>query len=359
MPRGCYVLLGLIVLWSCTPPERLPPRFRADPRELISFRLPDIGPRRPSPVLREYVEPVNRRQADSLRTPAGYTRTRLLQLADGLLFKQYERQGKAPPSPVQSLRALLLAPAEFRRFQPLFSDSYRRPLYFHTVAQRRQTLAVLNWGFFGSIPAGDILGQRCHALGKVCQAGLYHQSEQRTRKRTDLRYTLAINRQGKAVIFRGGLGKNSARWYSRAVGGGILLFDREQALPLWLAVGRKNYNSYYVQGRYNESSIVRTGQAGDPSRRAPRCAMGIMADGSLLLLHWGEGRYRLTGGATPAQLALALKQMGAVRALLFDGGGAPVMAVRTRGGRPITNTLPEHTRTSNYYYNYSFLALTH
>jgi len=54
-----------------------------------------------------------------------------------------------------------------------------------------------------------------------------------------------------------------------------------------------------------------------------------------------------------------MKEMGAVRALMFDGGGAPVMVVRTKQGQNLTRTLPEHTRTSNYYYNYSFMVLTH
>lgn len=60
-----------------------------------------------------------------------------------------------------------------------------------------------------------------------------------------------------------------------------------------------------------------------------------------------------------SQLAVLMKELGCVRALMFDGGGAPVMVVRTKKGQMLTHTHPEHSRTSNYFYNYSFLVLTH
>lgn len=358
---GRIFVLGLLaaalVLNGCR--ERETPQFKVDPEELMRFRPPDLRPFRPSPVFKESLLPVNPQQAAILKTPGDYQRTRLLQLAEGILFKQYERKGHYPPDPVQTLRVLLIKPRAFSKVHALFSDQFRKPLYFYTVAHRRKTLAVMNWGFFGAIPAGDILGQRCIQQGARCRPALYHNSERRTRKRTDLRYTLVINRQGRATLFRGGLGKQARQWYSLALGGGILLFDRDLAPPLWFATGRKNYSMFYAQPRYNDPGIVKAGQAGDPRRSAPRSALGIMADGSLLYLQIGEGRYRLIGGATPARLALLLKQMGAIKALMFDGGGAPVMVVRTQQGQTISRTLPEHTRTSNYYYNYSFLVVTH
>lgn len=339
--------------------ERESPQFKVDLEELIRFRPPDLRPFRPSPVFKEYLMPVNLQQASVLKTPVDYHRTRLLQLADGILFKQYEHKGYSPPDMSRTLRALLIAPRAFSKLQVLFSDRFGKPLYFYTVAQRSQTMAVMNWVFFGSLPAGDILGLRCSQQGARCRPALYFDSEKRTGKRTDRRYTLAINRQGKASIFRGGLGKHSGKWYKLALGGGILLFDQDRAPPLWFATGRKNYTVLYSQARFNDPDLIKTGQAGDPSRSAPRSALGIMADGSLLYLQIGEGRYRLQGGATPARLAVLLKQMGAVKALMFDGGGAPVMMIRTRQGQTISRTLPEHTRTSNYFYNYSFLVLTH
>ncbi|PIQ23264.1 hypothetical protein COW64_25680, partial [bacterium (Candidatus Blackallbacteria) CG18_big_fil_WC_8_21_14_2_50_49_26] len=298
--------------------EKQTQKFEVKPQDLLKFNPPDQRPRMPSPEFKEYLLPVNKVQATDLRTPNDYHRSRMLQLSPGVLFKQYERKGIYPPDPVQTLRALLIQPKAFKQIQVLFSDQYRHPLYFYKVANRTQTMAVMNWGFFGSIPGGDILGQRCTRQGVNCKSGIYHNSEKRTGKRTDLRYTLAITKKGQAQIFRGGLGPQSGKWYTKAMGGGILLFDRDLAPQLWVAVGRKYYTHYYLNPRYNEASIVRSGQAGDPSRPAPRSAMGIMADGSILYLQLGEGKLRLEGGATPARLAKIMKEMGAVRALMFD-----------------------------------------
>lgn len=338
--------------------------FRVKPEDLIKFRPPDVRPSVPKPVSFEapvavasYL-PVNKRAAEVLRTPNGYHRTRLFQLSEGILFKQYERNGKGN-QPEVTIRALRIEPQAFGKMQVLFSDTPKRPLYFYKVAQRRQTLAIMNWSFFGSIPAGDILGQRCSHQGLNCKSGLFHTSEKRTGKRTDRRYLLTINRRNQAQIQRGGLGPQSNKWYQLAMGGGILLFDRDLAPALWLATGRKNYNTLFASSRYNEASIVSNGQAGDVRRSAPRSAMGVMADGSLVYVQIGEGKYRLKVGATPARLAVLMKELGCVRALMFDGGGAPVMVVRTKKGQMLTQTHPEHSRTSNYFYNYSFLTLTH
>ncbi|MGE3724657.1 MAG: phosphodiester glycosidase family protein [Candidatus Sericytochromatia bacterium] len=339
-------------------------QFKVKPEDLIKFRPPDVGPPIPSPMAFEapvavssYL-PVNKRAAEVLRTPNGYSRTRIFQLSEGILFKQYERLGKGA-HPEVSIRALRIEPRAFGKLQVLFSDTAKRPLYFYKVAQRKQTMAIMNWGFFGTIPAGDVLGQRCSKQGLSCKPGLFYSSEKRTGKRTDRRYLLTINRRNQAQIQRGGLGPQSDKWYQLAMGGGILLFDRDLAPPLWFATGRKHYNTLFASSRYNESAIVSNGQAGDVRRSAPRSALGIMADGSLVYMQIGEGKYRLKSGATPARLAVLMKELGCIRALMFDGGGAPVMVVRTKKGQMLSHTHPEHSRTSNYFYNYSFLVLTH
>jgi hypothetical protein len=357
----CFALLLNCQGHNGTPPER---QFKVKPEDLIKFRPPDVGPAIPSPLRFEepvtvssYL-PVNKRAAEVLRTPNGYHRTRLFQLSEGILFKQYEINGKSS-LPQVTIRALRIEPRAFPKLQVLFSDTAKRPLYFYKVAQRKQTMAIMNWGFFGTIPAGDVLGQRCSRQGLSCKPGMFYNSEKRTGKRTDRRYLLTINRRNQAQIQRGGLGPQSHKWYKMAMGGGILLFDRDLASHLWLATGRKHYNSLFASPRFNESSIVSPGQAGDVRRSAPRSALGIMADGSLVYMQIGEGKYRLKSGATPARLAVLMKELGCIRALMFDGGGAPVMVVRTKKGQMLSHTHPEHSRTSNYFYNYSFLVLTH
>jgi hypothetical protein len=346
---------------SCSRPMR---KFKVNPEDLIKFNPPDMRARLPQiekqiiPSAPESQLPIDAHASGLLKTPNGYHRTRILQLDTGILYKQYDHSQKGP-RPVLTIRAIRIEPRAFSKIQILFSDHYKHPLNFFKVAQRTKTLAIMNWGFFGSIPGGDIIGWRCTNQGLKCSSGLYHNSEKRTGKRTDRRYTLTINRRNQAQIFRGGLGPKSNQWYRLAFGGGILLFDKDMAPALWFATGRNSYNTYYLNQRYNELSIIQNGQAGDPRRLAPRSAMGIMADGSLIYMQLGEGKNRLEGGATPARLAVIMKELGAVRALMFDGGGAPVMVVRSKLGQVITRTQAEHTRTSNYNYNYSFMVLTH
>ena len=60
------------------------------------------------------------------------------------------------------------------------------------------------------------------------------------------------------------------------------------------------------------------------SGRAPRSAVGITKDGTLLLAVV-EGRHELSRGATLSELAAWLKAEGAVHAVNLDGGGSSVL----------------------------------
>ncbi|HEY9841534.1 MAG TPA: phosphodiester glycosidase family protein, partial [Candidatus Obscuribacterales bacterium] len=104
-------------------------------------------------------------------------------------------------------------------------------------------------------------------------------------------------------------------------------------------------------------ALIAPGQAGDPTRQAPRTAIGLLPDHSLILLNLGEGQYRLRGGVTPARLAELLQQLGAIAGLMFDGGGATLMHVRNTEGRVLAATRPEITSFSDFRRNYAFLVL--
>lgn len=293
--------------------------------------------------------------AHRLKPPAGYLQLEGLQIAKGAYFQQFDLQKR--PDPRYTLRSLLLAPRVFKQLQILFSDKAAHPLYAPRVLERTDVRLLMNGTFFGQVPAGDILGLRCKELGKLCIPGIYARAEQATGKNLNRRYVLAIDRKGKASVFRGGLKPKDYIPYRLAMGGGLLLFDKSLAPELYRAVGSPAYSRFYASGRYNHADLVARGQGGDPTRHAPRMAAGILSDGSLLLVTLGEGKYRHSGGADPAMMARLLRQLGAIKAVMFDGGGSPQLAIKNQFGELMVRSFPEITSRSNYLYNYAFLTL--
>jgi hypothetical protein len=68
-------------------------------------------------------------------------------------------------------------------------------------------------------------------------------------------------------------------------------------------------------------------QTGFSDRRHPRTAVGITAQGKLLLVTV-DGRQPMSGGMTLYELAQVMKQLGATDAINLDGGGSTTLAVR-------------------------------
>ena len=60
--------------------------------------------------------------------------------------------------------------------------------------------------------------------------------------------------------------------------------------------------------------------------RAPRTGVGIKKDGTVLILV-ADGRSRSSAGMTLAEMARYFVQLGADRAMNFDGGGSSEMVV--------------------------------
>jgi exopolysaccharide biosynthesis protein len=95
---------------------------------------------------------------------------------------------------------------------------------------------------------------------------------------------------------------------------------------------------------------VRTYQEGIASDisygRSPRTAVGLKADGTMLILV-ADGRSSSSVGLTLTELAGYLRRLGAVKAVNFDGGGSSEMVVNGRivnnpsdgGERPVSIAL--------------------
>jgi exopolysaccharide biosynthesis protein len=64
--------------------------------------------------------------------------------------------------------------------------------------------------------------------------------------------------------------------------------------------------------------------------RHPRTAVGVRADGRILLVTVDGRQPELSVGMTIAELATLLIELGAVEAVNMDGGGSTTMVVRGR-----------------------------
>ncbi|MDR3170771.1 MAG: phosphodiester glycosidase family protein [Treponema sp.] len=95
-------------------------------------------------------------------------------------------------------------------------------------------------------------------------------------------------------------------------------------------------------------AVLRDGQITEAARsergqvRYPRSAAGLSADGLTLYLLVIDGRRPGSIGATEAELAVILRQLGANDGLNFDGGGSSALALRYPDGQVRVVNTPIH-----------------
>lgn len=291
----------------------------------------------------------------------GYQKPKTVELAEGVTYKEYISNNN---SPTETIRAVNISPEKLSKLNVDFSRS--SSLNFNDIAKNSNTLVVMNGTFMTSTdasgrPAGDIVGKEfgkvpAKDISKGEKSGKFTISENTVISNIEKRYSFAIDKNNKATIFRGGIdnpaikpdSNHSADNYNFSLGGGVLLFDKSSSSGkiLFNQVKPSNddkFNSEYLKN--NDSRITGKGQGGEPSRIAPRSAMGIMPDGSVVMVNSSEGKYRRTNGAgtTPYELAKIMKDMGCISAVMFDGGGAPVMIAKDKNGKTITHTTPHES----------------
>ncbi|RZL32084.1 MAG: hypothetical protein EOP00_34365, partial [Pedobacter sp.] len=278
----------------------------------------------------------------SLSTPTGYKEKKTTQLSAGINYNEFSTNNDA--SGKKTVRAVTISPEKYNKIGVQYADS-KSAININDLSNSSQKpLLVMNGTFFGGSVAGDAKG-KVHSKGQV-NNGSFVRAEKSVAAKIDNRYTFAITNDNKPVIFKGGLynpnektahvGKNELE-VKTALGGGVLLFDGANS-AMYKAVGTKAYNSQL--GKNNEKDIVNVNIG--LSRECARSAVGIMPNGSIVLVNIGEGQYHREdeGGVTPAKVAKIMKDMGCVSAIMYDGGGAPTMKVKDDKGNTITNTKP-------------------
>jgi hypothetical protein len=78
-------------------------------------------------------------------------------------------------------------------------------------------------------------------------------------------------------------------------------------------------------------SVDRPGRAA-ASKRYPRTAVGLTADGNTLIFMAVDGKTRESGGATEEETARWMRYFGAWNAITLDGGGSSTMAISDGAG---------------------------
>lgn len=196
------------------------------------------------------------------------------------------------------------------------------------------------------------------------------------RSASSQRYGIAI-KNGKPEILRGGLdtkdidvSTGSPKTVNRDklpffINGGALLFtandkfknetDFNQAFldrhisPLHKDVnysdikGKKDANGKFVESFIDNMRI---------DTRAPRTVMGITSENKMVMVTFGDGKSYV--GANGFEMYKALRNLGVVEAVMFDGGGATGMVTKDSKGQ-VSATSPDYNR--GYSTNPNFIVI--
>ncbi|MDO4270757.1 MAG: phosphodiester glycosidase family protein [Eubacteriales bacterium] len=111
-------------------------------------------------------------------------------------------------------------------------------------------------------------------------------------------------------------------------------FPIGEEVTLSIAANDSNWSEveYAVGGKLlmNDGTVTTAGIDAASSRRA-RSAVGVKADGSVVLYEVDGDQSSHSVGLTAAELGEQLKSLGCVRAVCLDGGGSSAMALRQPG----------------------------
>lgn len=295
-----------------------------------------------------------------IQTPAGYKSVKTQALTEGVEYREYLPVAvkDAVSQDKGRLRTINISPGNLGQLHLQFARFPSGPPFpVSDVVNKPHVVASMVGTFKGGVPAGNIVGDETKDGGKTASPSGFYTASASTGKPIDQRYTFAIKKNPlEAVLFRGGVTAKNHQDYQIAMGGGVLLFDKANQRQMYDAVGTSTYGDFYKN--LNESQIIGPGQGGDPGRTEPRGAIAFMPNGSIVLVNVSEGSYHGKGGCTPDTLARRLKEMGAEKAIMFDGGGAPQINARTEQGALVTHAEPDTRPTQGYNLNLTSLYVT-
>lgn len=222
------------------------------------------------------------------------------QVAAGLWFSDARRTADGGV-----VRLLTLDPNKVE-LVPVFNG--KGPVSPQALKRDTGLLAAVNASFFA--PGQFLIGD-----AKAGMQTLADDDKANVDKITDQRHFIATDLNGKVVTGRGGLSENSARQLKHFLGGFPALYTREQLKNLDQDIRSGNFAKRADYGGASQAASI------------SRSFVGVTAEGRVLLVAAGSGHQR-DKGATMAEGARLLRELGAVEAYVLDGGGSSTVYVK-------------------------------
>lgn len=274
------------------------------------------------------------------QTPSNYIANKQVEVTKGISYSEFKNNNIK-----ETVRAITIRPEKFDKFEVEFVSNGTDKIDLNNrFNDKDKPLVEMNGTFFGESIAGDAKGI-IHKDGKS-KLGVYTGAETGVNPDIKNRYIFAITNKNVAVIKKDGLYSPNdkvltgipEKGVKTALGGGLLLFSGSET-ALSKTVGTSNYDDEFKLN--NSAELIKKLSGLD--RVCARSAVGIMQDGSIVLVNVGEGQYHdeTEGGSSIPKLAKIMKEMGCISAIMYDGGGAPTMKVRDDKGNILANTTPD------------------
>lgn len=193
------------------------------------------------------------------------------------------------------------------KIAPIF-DPQSRALSPRQITGDQKLLAAINASFFSQTTLiGDLKGQ-----GRV----FLDDNNKAVDQITDQRYFLGLSPEGKIYTGQGGF---------KEAGGNARFQSFLGGMPALYTASQKNNLEQDIRSGAFAKRATYGGAAPDSS--ISRSFLGVTADGKILLVATGQGAKR-SQGASMAEAARILRNLGAQEAYILDGGGSTSMYVK-------------------------------
>lgn len=204
------------------------------------------------------------------------------------------------------------------KIAPIF-DKQSRTIAPQQISGDSKLLAAINASFFSNTTLiGDLKGQ----------GGLFLDDNNKALDQvTDQRYFFGLTPEGKVYTGKGGFKEagGNARFQS-FLGGMPALYTTSQKANLEQDI---RSGAFAQRATYGGAS---------PDSSISRSFLGVTADGKVLLVATGQGSKR-SQGASMAEAARILRNLGAQEAYILDGGGSTSMYVKGELNTPTDGRL--------------------
>lgn len=271
------------------------------PPPLPAKTAPSPPQQSPAPMLPDRLEqglPKNRSVAPP---PVALIEDANQQVSPGVIYEVAGHTKDGAP-----IHVVTLDPTRVK-IAPIF-DAQSRAISPQRVTEDRKLLAAINASFFSSTTLiGDLKGE----------GGLFLDDNNKSLDQvTDQRYFFGLSPEGKIYTGKGGF---------KEAGGHARFQSFLGGMPALYTASQKSRLEEDIQSGAFAKRATYGGASPDSS--ISRSFLGVTADGKVLLVTTGQGAKR-SQGASMAEAARILRNLGAQEAYILDGGGSTSLYVQ-------------------------------